>query len=160
MKLESEVSKPDGLWARPLVRALWKTRLTCSFKNSFDDQAVENFTRERTIPDARLPRSVLQRIRLGNGGYDLRRRALRRYLAGMLPQFRERHPANSIRNQNSESQRRQRRTYQHQHIHCILHIPNTLLGFPEGPSRFGLDAQTRRPDTLSSHPIPNRTRIR
>jgi hypothetical protein len=109
---------------------------------------------------ARLPRSLLQRIRLGNGGDNLRRRALRRNLARMLPQFGKRHTAYSVRNQNSESQRRQRRTYQHQHIRCILHIPNALLGFAEGPSRVGLDAPTRRPDTLSSHLIPNRCATR
>ena len=104
-----------------------------------------------------LRRDVLQGVRLGNGGDNLRRRALFRDLARMLPQFRKRHAANSVRNQNSESQRRQRRTYQHQHIHCILHIPNTLLGLAEGPSPFRLDAPTRRSDTLSFHLIPNRS---
>ena len=72
-----------------------------------------------------------------------------RDLARMLPQLRKRHTANSVRNQNSESQRRQRRTDQHQHIHCILHFLNALPGFPRAPHRSKLDALSRRFDPLS-----------
>lgn len=124
---------------------LWKTHLSRSSEMPLKCQAVEKSAHKRAFSKARAPRSVLQRIRLGNGRDNLRCRALRRNLARMLPQFRKRHAANAISHQNSESQRRQRRTDQHQHIHCILHIPNIRLGFAEGPSPFGLDALMRRP---------------
>jgi hypothetical protein len=47
-------------------------------------------------------------------------------LAGLPEQPAEYSPASSIRQQNTQSERGERRANQHQHIHCILHIRNTL----------------------------------
>lgn len=85
----------------------------------------------------------LQRIGLGNRGSNLRLRALRRQLPSVLKQLAEYNPASSIRQQNTQSERRERRANQHEHIHCILHIRNTLPDFGRGSLTTGLDAPMR-----------------
>ena len=121
-----------------------KTRRPARQKLPLNCQSVENLRPNASFSRLALRNPVLQRVGLGNRRDHLRCRAFCRDLARMLPQFRKRHTANSIRNQNSESQRRQRRTDQHQHIHCILHLPECSLGFPRAPHRSKLDALSRR----------------
>jgi hypothetical protein len=54
----------------------------------------------------------------------------------MPQQPRENHSANSVRQQNSESERGERRADQHQRVHC-LHILNTLPDKAGDPSPTG-----------------------
>jgi hypothetical protein len=78
--------------------------------------------------------NISERIRLRDCSTNLRLRALRGHFAGVPKQLAKYGPASSIRQQNTQSEGRERRANQHQHIHCILHICNTLPDLAGDPS--------------------------